>query len=93
MKRLWSAAAFGIGFLALVSAGCVTGGGYGYYDAAYYQGSGYNYGGWGPQYTVAPVRVEVREGEGEHHDEHGRDRPVPSLPPGRSNGEHEHEHH
>ncbi len=93
---LWSAGALWIGFLALISSGCaVSGGGYGY-DAQYYQSYGYNYGGWGPQYTVAPVRVDVHDGD--HHDEHGGGqqehgggRPVPSLPPpGHAGGEHDH---
>ena len=74
---LWSAFAFGVVLLTTVSSGCTVSGGYGY-DAAYYQRAGYNYGGWGPNYAVAPVRVEVRE-DG-HHDEHGGARPVPSIP-------------
>lgn len=74
---LWPAFAFGVVLLTAMSSGCATGSGYGY-DAAYYQRAGYNYGGWGPNYTVAPVRVEVHEGD--HHDEHGGGRPVPSIP-------------
>ena len=88
-ELLWSAFAFGVVLLTAMSSGCaVAGGGYGY-DAEYYQRAGYNYGGWGPQYTVAPVRVEVRE-DG-HHDEHGGGRPVPSIPSdSRSHGSREH---
>ena len=89
MKRLiWSALAFTAVLLATLSSGCAAGGGYGY-DAQYYQRGGYNYGGWGPNYAVAPVRVEVHEGD--HHDEHGGGRPVPSIPSeSRSRDSHEH---
>ena len=88
-KGLWFAFAFGVVLLTATSSGCaVTGGGYGY-DAQYYQRGGYNYGGWGPNYVVAPVRVEVREDD--HHEEHGGGRPVPSIPSdSRSRGSHEH---
>jgi hypothetical protein len=84
-KGLWFA--LGVVLLTATWSGCVAGGGYGY-DAEYYQRGGYNYGGWGPNYVVAPVRVEVRGDD--HHDEHGGGRPVPSIPDSRSRGSHEH---
>jgi hypothetical protein len=87
MKTLiWSAFAFGVVLLTAMSSGCAVTGGYGY-DAEYYQGAGYNYGGWGPHYAVAPVRVEVREDDHGH----GRDRPVPSIP-SNSHSRDSHEH-
>ena len=90
MKRLlWLAFASEIFLFAGASSGCaVTGGGYGY-DAQYYQPAGYNYGGWGPTYVVAPVRVE--EHGDEHHEERGGGRPVPSIP-SNSHARDSHEH-
>lgn len=51
----------GVALLALT--GCVVGGGGGYDDTAnvsygvgFYEPLGYNYGGWGPGYRVAPPR-------------------------------------
>jgi hypothetical protein len=94
MKKLrWSAFAIGLVLLMAVASGCaVTTGGYGY-DAQYYQPAGYNYGGWGPTYVVAPVRVEGRgdDHRDERHDEHGGGRPVPSIP-SNSHARDSHEH-
>lgn len=53
--------------------GCVaTVGEYGYYDggdigAAYYESSDVEYGGWGPNYYVAPFRAGDHHHDGERH--------------------------
>jgi len=79
--------------------GCAAGGGYVYADGVgYYQPAGYNYGGWGPNYTVGPVRAddhrddhrppEHNGGPPPQHEEHGAaPRPVPSIPSGPRSGE------
>jgi hypothetical protein len=64
---------------AVFLAGCaVSGGGVGVgvdanlgYDAGYYEPYGYEYGGWGPGYGVAPWRGD--RGDHGRHDDHPRD--------------------
>ncbi len=93
-KPLWSALAFAVCLVMVMSSGCAGGGGGYVYDdgAAYYQGAGYNYGGWGPHYAVGPVRDVDHHDDGHyaaprdaHPPEPGRGaapapRPVPSIP-------------
>lgn len=88
MPRTWRAGAAGV--LALTSlAGCVVGGydgegGVGYVGGVYAPG-GYEYGGWGSGYRVAPPRGERGYGRGERghgggdHGPGGR-RAAPSIP-------------
>jgi hypothetical protein len=64
----WSAIAFVIGLITLLSSGCVTGGGY--VDGVgigvdYYEPYRPDYGGWGPGYRVGPFR------DGDHRPDHG----------------------
>jgi hypothetical protein len=67
----WSAIAMVIGPLTILSSGCVAGGG-GYdaggtveYGADYYEPYGYDYGGWGAGYAVAPYRDGGRDRGGD----------------------------
>jgi hypothetical protein len=63
----WLAHAFALCTLMVMLSGCFfPGGGYGYDDgggigATYYEPSGFDYGGWGHGYQVAPFRG------GDHH--------------------------
>jgi hypothetical protein len=73
-----------VGVMAAVAllAGCaVSGGGGGVgvdasvgYDAGYYEPYGYDYGGWGVGYGVAPWRGD-RGHRDDHHDDHRRNNP------------------
>ncbi len=95
MKRvLWSAYA-AVALLTLALSGCAASGEYVAVDGVgYYQAAGYNYGGWGPNYAVGPVREEDHHpdhddhrGPPERHDDRREAaRPVPSIPsrPGES---------
>jgi hypothetical protein len=63
LRRLrWLVLAFMFCMLTVLLFGCfVPGGGYGYDDGggiggAYYEPFGFDYGGWGPDYQVAPYR-------------------------------------
>ena len=63
LRRLrWLVLAFMLCMLTVLLFGCfVPGGGYGYDDGggiggAYYEPFGFDYGGWGPDYQVAPYR-------------------------------------
>src|SRR5208283_4988038 len=63
LRRLrWLVLAFMLCMLTVLLFGCfVPGGGYGYDDGggiggAYYEPFGFDYGGWGPDYQVAPFR-------------------------------------
>ncbi len=64
--RRWSGPVLGFLLLAVLVACTVTGDG-GYVGVAY-EPPGYEYGGWGPRYYVAPPRG------GEHRDEHAGER-------------------
>ena len=88
-----SALLFAFGTLTVLSAGCVLStGGYGYddgggYGAAYYEPYGVEYGGWGPDYHVAPYRGGEHRpvGGGGHKSTHAyrtapASRSMPSLP-------------
>ncbi|MFI5304277.1 MAG: hypothetical protein ACHQYP_05710 [Nitrospiria bacterium] len=57
----WPIIAFVFGTLAVILAGCIVSGGYGYDNGGgigvdYYEPYGVYYGGWGPGYRVAPFR-------------------------------------
>ena len=79
----------GVALLALT--GCVVGGGGGYDDTAnvsygvgFYEPLGYNYGGWGPGYRVAPPRGgeprrDRRIGRSTPPSRRGRRRPFPAA--------------
>ncbi len=63
LRRLrWLVLAFMLCMLTVLLFGCfIPGGGYGYDDGggiggAYYEPFGFDYGGWGPGYHVAPYR-------------------------------------
>ena len=93
--------------------GCVSagygGGGSVSYDSGYYEPYGYDYGGWGQSYYVAPWRGrrDDRDRHDEHHDRpHApayrpapHEHPHPSLPHGRADRDHghdrdhDHDHH
>ena len=66
----WLALAFELCTLTVLLYGCIVpGGGYGYDDGggiggAYYEPFGFDYGGWGPDYQVAPFRGEGRRSYG-----------------------------
>jgi hypothetical protein len=64
VPRRWRVRALGFVLLAALCACTVTGGGY---VGGVYEPSGYEYGGWGPGYHVAPPRG------GERGDAHGGD--------------------
>jgi len=66
MQRRWRVSGLGLLLLTGLSACTVTGGG-GYVEGVY-EPAGYDYGGWGPRYHVAPSRG------GERRDEHGGER-------------------
>jgi hypothetical protein len=65
----WLGLVLAILTLTLLLSGCVaTVGEYGYYDGGdYYEPSGVYYGGWGPDYYVAPFRGGDHRHEGERH--------------------------
>jgi hypothetical protein len=83
----WSALAFVGLTLTVVLSGCILpGGGYGY-GGEYYEPYGVDYGGWGPDYRVAPFRGGDHHpgGEGGHGSAHAyRAAPashsMPSIP-------------
>jgi hypothetical protein len=97
---LWrrSAPACVIGLFAVLLFGCVVaGGGYGYdggagYGLGYYEPTGVNYGGWGPDYQVAPFRRDHRaDAGGGRASPHAyraapASRSVPSIPSGSRSG-------
>jgi hypothetical protein len=98
---LWSAYA-AVALFTLALSGCVASGGYAYADGVgYYQAAGYDYGGWGPNYVVGPVREEDHHPDrDDHRSDHGGAppvqhddrggagaRPVPSIPSGSRSGE------
>ena len=67
----WLALAFVVLTLTVLLSGCVLTG-RGYYDgadigAAYYEPSVVEYGGWGPNYYVAPFRGGEHRHDGERH--------------------------
>jgi hypothetical protein len=88
----WLAIAFVLVTLAVLPAGCVVSGGFGYDNSggvgvAYYEPVGVYYGGWGPDYRVAPFRGGdrrlIREGgRGSSHAYRSApaSRSMPSLP-------------
>jgi hypothetical protein len=92
----WSARAFVVGTLTVLSSGCaVVGGGYGYGDgggigAAYYEPYGVDYGGWGGGYQVAPYRGGGRRATGGGGQHAYRSAPashaMPSIPSGSRSG-------
>jgi hypothetical protein len=72
----WLALAFVVLTLAVLLSGCILTGG-GYYDgegfgAAYYEPSGVEYGGWGPNYQVAPYRGGDHRQGGDYRPTSGR---------------------
>jgi hypothetical protein len=88
----WAALAVAIGLLGVLSSGCVVGGGYdggAGYGLDYYEPYGVGYGGWGPDYQVAPYR------DGDHRPVSGgghafraapASRSMPSIPSGSRSG-------
>ena len=62
----WSAIAFAIGLLTVLSFGCAVMPGGGYDGGNYYEPFGGSYGGWGSGYHVGPYR--------------GNNRSMPSIP-------------
>jgi hypothetical protein len=91
----WSALAWVVGTLTVLSAGCaVVGGGYGYdgggIGAAYYEPYGIDVGGWGGGYQVAPYRGGGHGwtgGGGQHaYRSAPASRAMPSLPSGSRSG-------
>lgn len=73
----WLLLLFAILTLTVLLPGCVTTvGDYGYYDEGYsgetyYEPSVVEYGGWGPNYYVAPFRGGDHHHEGERHIDRG----------------------
>lgn len=90
----WSALAFVGLTLTVVLSGCILpGGGYGYGGGDYYEPYGVDYGGWGPDYRVAPFRGGDHRptGEGGHGSAHAyraapASRSMPSIPSGSRSG-------
>ena len=79
VPRRWSASALGLVLLTALSACTVSGGGY---VEGVYEPAGYEYGGWGPRYHVAPPRRDDRRDE--HREERGGERrpePAQQSPP------------
>jgi len=63
VPRRWRVSALGLLLLTALSGCTVTGGGY---VEGVYEPAGYEYGGWGPRYHVAPTRGgDRRDGHGE----------------------------